>query len=133
MKSFCRFQLETDYAIDQAILDQSYRIIILKFKKGLNFKESKFNKKLLRLKETGKENFKFYFINSEKVKEFNLMYEIKNTISSIYFFNNRKVSIDSGTGDNNKVGKITENYKKLYKITKRSFKNCLKGKNFYQI
>ena len=126
-------QLKTDYAVDQAILDQIYKIIILNFKKNYSIKETKFNRKFLKFKANEKERFDLYIINMQKVKEFNLMYEIKNTSSLVYFYNNKKVLIDSGTGDNNKLSGLISNPKKLYRITIRTLKNCSKGKNFYQM
>ena len=50
-----------------------------------------------------------------------------------FAFNNRKIFIDSGTGDTNKICQLIQDSKKIKQITKKTLKNCLKGKNFLKI
>ena len=95
MKNFLGTELKTDYSIDQAILDQSSKLIILEFysrskkSKIENFKFiSFFKKKIFKF-------IRFYRISIDNTKEFNSMYEIKGVNSVLFFYKNRKIFIDS--------------------------------------
>lgn len=126
-------ELKTDYSIDQVILDQNFKITILNFiyHPAVNYTKKKMAS--LKITKKNRKNTEVYIIDSQKVKEFNFMYEIKTCFDSIFFFNNRKIFIDSGTGDNNKVNKILLGKKKFKKIAKSTYENCMKGKNFLSI
>ena len=133
MRSDSEPYLKKDYAIDQAILDQSNKIIILKFNKICNFYDKTFNINFVKFKFKHMKNLNFFSINIEKIREFNLMYELKKNTSLLYFFNNRKIFMDSGTGDTNKICQFTQDSRKIKQITKKTLKNCQKGKNFLKI
>ena len=130
MKNFLSQELKTDYSIDQAILDQSFKIVVLKF--SLNLNEAKF-KSIFSIAKKNSENLQMYRIDVKKVKEFYSMYEIKNEDFLIFYFSNRRISIDTNSGNNNKLSVQTLEFKKFEKLTSLIFNNCKKGKNFIQI
>ena len=130
MKNVLSQELKTDYSIDQAILDQSFKIVVLKF--SLNLNEAKF-KSIFSIAKKNSENLQMYRIDVKKVKEFYSMYEIKNEDFLIFYFSNRRISIDTNSGNNNKLSVQTLEFKKFEKLTSLIFNNCKKGKNFIQI
>ena len=130
MKNVSSQELKTDYSIDQAILDQSFKIVVLKF--SLNLNEAKF-KSIFSIAKKNSENLQMYRIDVKKVKEFYSMYEIKNEDFLIFYFSNRRISIDTNSGNNNKLSVQTLEFKKFEKLTSLIFNNCKKGKNFIQI
>ena len=130
MKNVLSQELKTDYSIDQAILDQSFKIVVLKF--SLNLNEAKF-KSFFSIAKKNSENLQMFTIDVKKVKEFYSMYEIKNEDFLIFYFSNRRISIDTNSGNNNKLSVQTLEFKKFEKLTSLIFNNCKKGKNFIQI
>ena len=130
MKNVLSQELKTDYSIDQAILDQSFKIVVLKF--SLNLNEAKF-KSIFSIAKKNSENLQMYRIDVKKVKEFYSMYEIKNEDFLIFYFSNRRISIDTNSGNNNKLSVQTLEFKKFEKLTSLIFNNCKKGKNLIQI
>ena len=130
MKNVLSQELKTDYSIDQAILDQSFKIVVLKF--SLNLNEAKF-KSIFSIAKKNSENLQMYRIDVKKVKEFYSMYEIKNEDFLIFYFSNRRISIDTNSGNNNKLSVQTLEFKKFEKLTSLIFNNCKKGKNFIRI
>ena len=130
MKNVLSQELKTDYSIDQAILDQNFKIVVLKF--SLNLNEAKF-KSIFSIAKKNLKNIQMFTIDVKKVKEFDSMYEIKNEDSLIFYFSNRRVSIDTNSGNNNKLSLQTLEFKRFEKLTSLIFNNCKKGKNFIQI
>jgi DIM1 family U5 snRNP protein len=130
MKNVLTQELKTDYSIDQAILDQNFKIVVLKF--SLNLNEAKF-KSIFSIAKKNLKNIQMFTIDVKKVKEFDSMYEIKNEDSLIFYFSNRRVSIDTNSGNNNKLSVQTLEFKRFEKLTSLIFNNCKKGKNFIQI
>ena len=130
MKNVSSQELKTDYSIDQAILDQSFKIVVLKF--SLNLNEAKF-KSFFSIAKKNSENLQMFTIDVKKVKEFDSMYEIKNEDFLLFYFSNRRISIDTNSGNNNKLSVQTLEFKKFEKLTSLIFNNCKKGKNFIRI
>jgi len=123
--------LKTDYSIDQAILDQSNKIVVLEFilnqykTQNLTYRNHIYSKK------QGKKVIQFYKICVSMVKEFDFIYEIEQCNSFVFFFKNRKIFIDSDSGDNNKFDNSFSNSKKLKQLLQMAFLNCSKGKNYF--
>jgi DIM1 family U5 snRNP protein len=45
----------------------------------------------------------FYVVDISKVPDFNTMYELYDPMTLMFFYRNRHMMIDCGTGNNNKV------------------------------
>ena len=130
MRKKAKYELNTDYSVDQAILDQDNKILII----GIypKFYQANTENYLDRLNLFKKEA-NLYKISTKKVKEFNIIYEIKDNISFIFYFENKKIFIDSGSGDNNKIEGLMFNSKYFKRIVNLICKNCMKGKNFTRL
>ena len=130
MRRKTKYELNTDYSVDQAILDQNNKILII----GIypKFYQANTENYLDRLNLFKKEA-NLYKISTKKVKEFNIIYEINDTISFIFYFENKKIFVDSGSGDNNKVEGLMFNSKYFKRIVNLICKNCMKGKNFTRL
>ena len=130
MRRKTKYELNTDYSVDQAILDQNNKILIIGFYP--KFYQANTENYLDRLNLFKKEA-NLYKISTKKVKEFNIIYEINDTISFIFYFENKKIFVDSGSGDNNKVEGLMFNSKYFKRIVNLICKNCMKGKNFTRL
>ena len=130
MRKKAKYELNTDYSVDQAILDQNNKILII----GIypKFYQANTENYLDRLNLFKKEA-NLYKISTKKVKEFNIIYEIKDNISFIFYFENKKIFVDSGSGDNNKIEGLMFNSKYFKRIVNLICKNCMKGKNFTRL
>jgi hypothetical protein len=130
MKTKYDLELKTDYSVDQALLDNNFKIVVLDF--FSNFNVFQINHKLLFFGWNKRNliNVRIFIIDSSKLREFNLIHEIKNSPTLIFFFNNRKIYIDSGSGDTNKIVKFSSTFKKFKNLCSLLIKNCEKGKNY---
>ena len=130
MRRKTKYELNTDYSVDQAILDQNNKILIIGFYP--KFYQANTENYLDSLNLFKKEA-NLYKISTKKVKEFNIIYEINDTISFIFYFENKKIFVDSGSGDNNKIEGLMFNSKYFKRIVNLICKNCMKGKNFTRL
>lgn len=123
--------LSSEYAVDQALLDENKKIVALRFDVSANFKSQsidfEFAKKISKLKKY----FTIFSIDTKQVSNFNLMYELFESSAYFLFFKNKKIMIDQGTGNNNKLETNSLIQAKLLKILEIAIKNIKKGKNFF--
>ena len=55
-----------------------------------------------------------YLVDISEVPDFNTMYELVDECTVMFFFRNRHIMVDFGTGNNNKMNnKLKENYNKI--------------------
>ena len=130
MRKKAKYELNTDYSVDQAILDQNNKILIIGFYP--KFYQANTENYLDSLNLFKKEA-NLYKISTKRVKEFNIIYEINDNICFIFYFENKKIFVDSGSGDNNKVEGLMFNSKYFKRIVNLICKNCMKGKNFTRL
>jgi DIM1 family U5 snRNP protein len=130
MRRKTKYELNTDYSVDQAILDQNNKILIIGFYP--KFYQANTENYLDSLNLFKKEA-NLYKISTKRVKEFNIIYEINDNICFIFYFENKKIFVDSGSGDNNKVEGLMFNSKYFKRIVNLICKNCMKGKNFTRL
>lgn len=45
----------------------------------------------------------FYVVDITKVPDFNVMYELYDPLTVMFFYRNKHIMIDTGTGNNNKI------------------------------
>ena len=130
MRKKAKYELNTDYSVDQAILDQNNKILIIGFYP--KFYQANTENYLDSLNLFKKEA-NLYKISTKRVKEFNIIYEINDNICFIFYFENKKIFVDSGSGDNNKIEGLMFNSKYFKRIVNLICKNCMKGKNFTRL
>jgi DIM1 family U5 snRNP protein len=58
---------------------------------------------LLKVAEYLKNIAVIYLVDISRVPDFNTMYELYDPVSVMFFFRNKHMMIDLGTGDNNKI------------------------------
>uniref|UniRef100_A0A7S2TUJ5 mRNA splicing factor DIB1 n=1 Tax=Lotharella oceanica TaxID=641309 RepID=A0A7S2TUJ5_9EUKA len=68
-------------------------------------------------------------VDIEKVVDFNEMYELYDNCSVMFFFRNRHIMIDLGTGNNNKIDWVLQDKFELIDIIESVYRGVRKGKN----
>jgi|AntRauMFilla1563_2_1112583.scaffolds.fasta_scaffold00078_13 hypothetical protein len=133
MKICLKRELKNDYSIDQAILDQANKFIILEFKLIFYTLENEIRQTYFYNTKHSKKVIQYYEIHLSKVKEFDFVYEIKISSLLVFFFKNRKIFVDSNFGDNNTIIKDFLNSKKFKQLSQLAIINCWKGKNYFKL
>jgi DIM1 family U5 snRNP protein len=69
-----------------------------------------------------------YLCDIDQVPDFNQMYELYDPCSLMFFFRNKHMMIDLGTGDNNKIKWVLEDKQELIDIFETVYRGAKKGR-----
>jgi DIM1 family U5 snRNP protein len=69
-----------------------------------------------------------YVVDITQVPDFNTMYELYDPCSVMFFWRNKHMLIDLGTGDNNKINWAIRDKQELIDIIEVVYRGALKGK-----
>jgi len=70
----------------------------------------------------------FYVVDIREVPDFNTMYELYDTCTCMFFFRNRHMMVDFGTGDNNKMTWALEDKQDMIDLLEVVYRGARKGK-----
>lgn len=69
-----------------------------------------------------------YLVDIDEVKDFTIMYELYDPCSVMFFYRNRHIMVDFGTGDNNKINWVIDDPQEMIDIVETVFRGARKGK-----
>lgn len=69
-----------------------------------------------------------YVVDITEVPDFNTMYELYDPCTVMFFFRNRHIMIDLGTGNNNKINWALEDKQEMVDIIETVFRGARKGR-----
>jgi DIM1 family U5 snRNP protein len=69
-----------------------------------------------------------YTVDTKRVTDFNAMYELYDACSVMFFWRNKHIQVDFGTGNNNKINFKIYNKQELIDIIEVAYKAASKGK-----
>lgn len=133
--------LRKAWYVDQAILTEEDRLVVIRFgdnrspekSGGQNTAETKqevdAQDEVLRKIAPKVVNFAvIYTCNQNKVKDFNEMYELYDPLTIMFFFRNKHMMCDFGTGNNNKINWLLEDKQELIDIIETIYRGAKKGR-----
>lgn len=95
--------LKNGWEVDQAILHEEERLVIIRFGHDWDPECMKMDEILYKVADKIKNFAVIYLVDISKVPDFNTMYELYDPITVMFFFRNKHMMIDLGTGNNNKI------------------------------
>ncbi len=69
-----------------------------------------------------------YLVDIDEVPDFNVMYELYDPCTVMFFFRNKHIMIDLGTGNNNKINWALTNKQELIDIIEVIYRAARKGR-----
>lgn len=69
-----------------------------------------------------------YVVDITKVPDFNTMYELYDPCTTMFFYRNKHMMIDLGTGNNNKINWPLKDKQELIDVCEVIYKGARKGK-----
>ena len=69
-----------------------------------------------------------YLCDIDEVPDFNTMYELYDTMTIMFFYRNKHMMCDFGTGNNNKLNWVLEDKQELIDIIETIYKGAKKGR-----
>lgn len=69
-----------------------------------------------------------YVCDIDRVPDFNTMYELYDPCTVMFFFRNKHIMCDLGTGNNNKLSFVLEDKQELIDIVETVYRGAKKGR-----
>eukprot|EP00002_Diphylleia_rotans_P022000 TRINITY_DN429_c0_g1_i1.p2 TRINITY_DN429_c0_g1~~TRINITY_DN429_c0_g1_i1.p2 ORF type:complete len:143 (-),score=42.60 TRINITY_DN429_c0_g1_i1:287-715(-) len=120
--------LNSGWEVDQAIQHEQERVVIIRF--GHDWK-----RECMIMDETLKSVANLlanmaaiYLVDITQVPDFNKMYELYDECTVMFFFRNKHIMIDLGTGNNNKINWAMNNKQDFIDIVETVYRGARKGK-----
>lgn len=121
--------LETGYAVDQAIVTEEERVVCLRFGHDYDEQCMLIDESLRSVAELTRNFAVVYVVDITQVPEFNEMYELlTKPINLMFFYRNKHIMVDCGTGNNNKIDWPLTNKQELVDIIETVYRGATKGK-----
>lgn len=120
--------LTSGWAVDQAILTEEERVVVVRFGHDYDSTCMQMDEVLFAMAEDVKNFAVIYVVDITQVPDFNEMYELYDPCSVMFFFRNRHIMVDLGTGNNNKINWALSNKQEMIDIVEVVYRGARKGK-----
>jgi DIM1 family U5 snRNP protein len=120
--------LENGWEVDQAILSEEDRVVVIRFGHDYDTQCMQMDEVLFSVAEDVQKFAVIYLVDITKVPNFNNMYELYDQCTTMFFYRNKHMMIDLGTGNNNKINWPINNKQEMIDIIEAVYKGARKGK-----
>ena len=120
--------LNNGWEVDQAILSEEDRVVCIRFGTDADKTCMEMDEIFVKCAEAVQQFAKFYVVDTTEVSDFNTMYELYDACTVMFFFRNRHIMVDFGTGNNNKMIWALEDKQELIDILEVVYRGASKGK-----
>ena len=120
--------LDNGWEVDQAILSEEDRIVVIRFGHDYDKQCMEMDEMLYKCAEAVCNFAVIYLVDITEVPDFNNMYELYDPCTVMFFYRNRHIMVDFGTGDNNKLNFKISNKQDLIDILETVYRGAHKGK-----
>lgn len=98
--------LTSGWAVDQAIVTEKDRVVVIRFGSDDDLACLEMDKALVKIQDLVRNFAVIYSVDCKKtVVDFNIMYELTDPATLMFFYRNAHIQVDTGSGDNNKITK----------------------------
>ena len=120
--------LRSGWAVDQAILSEEERLVVIRFGHDYDSECQRMDETLFGIQESVSNFAVIYLVDITEVPEFTTLYELYDRCSVMFFFRNKHMMIDLGTGDNNKINWPMDNKQEMIDILETVYRGARKGR-----
>eukprot|EP00359_Climacostomum_virens_P009241 CAMPEP_0204900684 /NCGR_PEP_ID=MMETSP1397-20131031/2625_1 /ASSEMBLY_ACC=CAM_ASM_000891 /TAXON_ID=49980 /ORGANISM="Climacostomum Climacostomum virens, Strain Stock W-24" /LENGTH=133 /DNA_ID=CAMNT_0052068889 /DNA_START=583 /DNA_END=984 /DNA_ORIENTATION=+ len=122
--------LDNGWEVDQAILSEANRVVIIRFGHDYDPSCMQMDELLFSVAYDVKNFAVIYLVDISEVPDFNGMYELYDPCSVMFFFRNKHIMVDFGTGNNNKLNFPLYDRQELIDVVEVVYRAASKGKEF---
>eukprot|EP00923_Selenidium_pygospionis_P043741 GHVN01075515.1.p1 GENE.GHVN01075515.1~~GHVN01075515.1.p1 ORF type:complete len:143 (+),score=15.71 GHVN01075515.1:319-747(+) len=126
--SYMLQHLHSGWSVDQAILSEEERLVCVRFGHDHEPDCMKMDEVLYKIAGDVKNFCVIYVVDISEVPDFNTLYELYDPVTVMFFYRNRHMMIDLGTGNNNKINWPMNNKQELIDIVETIFRGARKGR-----
>lgn len=120
--------LVTAWHVDQAILSEDERLVVIRFGRDWDPDCMRMDEVLYKIADRVKNFAVIYVCDLDQVPDFKQMYELYDPVTLMFFFRNKHMMCDFGTGNNNKLNWVLEDKQELIDIIETIYKGAKKGR-----
>lgn len=120
--------LNNGWEVDQAIITEEDKVVVVRFGHDYDPQCMIMDETLATISELVQNFAVIYVVDISKVKCFNSMYELYDPCTVMFFFRNKHMMIDFGTGDNNKIKWPISDKQEMIDIIETVYRGARKGK-----
>eukprot|EP00461_Guttulinopsis_vulgaris_P002348 UN02349 len=97
-------ELESGWAVDQAIVTEEERVVLIRFGQEDDLDCVDVDDTLYKIQDVVRNICVIYTVDVvNKVTDFNVMYNLEDPMTIMFFYRNQHIQVDFGVGDNNKL------------------------------
>ncbi len=120
--------LDNGWEVDQAITTEEERVVVIRFGHDWDPTCMQMDETLYKLAEEVSQFAVIYLVDISQVPDFNTMYELYDPCTVMFFFRNRHIMVDFGTGNNNKLNFLITTKQEIIDIIETVYRGAKKGK-----
>ena len=96
-------QLSSGWNVDQAIVTEENRVVVIRFGRISDPDTMVIDEKLYKISDKVRNYAVIYLVDLDEVPDYIQMYELYDKYTIMFFYRNKHILIDTGTGNNNKI------------------------------
>jgi DIM1 family U5 snRNP protein len=126
--SYFLTHLTNGWQVDQAILSEDDRLVVIRFGHDIDTQCMIMDETLFSIADKVKNFAVIYVVDITETPDFNQIYEITDACTVMFFYRNKHIMIDLGTGNNNKINWAIKNKQEMIDIIETVYRGASKGK-----
>ncbi|KAM9688350.1 thioredoxin-like protein 4A [Trichechus inunguis] len=119
--------LHNGWQVDQAILSEEDRVVVIRFGHDWDPTCTRMDDVLCRIAEKVKRFAVIYLVDITEMPCFNQMYELYDPCIVMFFCRNKHMLIDLGTGDNDTITWAVQDEQEMIDIMQTVYRGARKG------
>mmetsp|Transcript_3731 Transcript_3731/g.5471 ORF Transcript_3731/g.5471 Transcript_3731/m.5471 type:complete len:143 (+) Transcript_3731:88-516(+) len=120
--------LNSGWEVDQAILNEEDRVVVIRFGRDNDSTCMVQDEILMAVAEKVKNFAVIYLVDLDQVPDFNTMYELYDPCTIMFFYRNKHIMVDLGTGNNNKINWALADKQEMIDIMEVVYRGSRKGR-----
>ena len=120
--------LHSGWDVDQAIVREENRVVLIRFGSDSDATCMQMDQTLAGLADDVKNFAVIYLVDIREVPDFTEMYELYDPCTVMFFFRNKHIMIDLGTGNNNKITWAMRDKQEVIDILETVYRGARKGR-----
>ena len=120
--------LHSAWDVDKTIVNEETRVVVLRFGRDEDATCMQMDECLASIADDVKNFAAVYLVDTSEVPDFNEMYELYDPCTVMFFFRNKHMMIDLGTGNNNKITWPIEDKQEFIDIVETVYRGARKGR-----
>ena len=119
--------LKNGWSVDQAIVTEEERVVVVRVGHDHDNTCIVVDECLYGISEDVKLFAVVYLVDITEVPDFNVMYQLTDPCSVMFFYRNKHIMVDCGTGNNNKINWALNSKQEWIDIIETVFRGASKG------